>query len=466
MKLKLIAPFKTNFNILYFNALKNHKEYTQFWTQVQDDLFDESFIEVHHILTNDLIYEDIETDGNNFSPKVLTFNGDPVWEDIFKEANEIFQDSLDAYQIKFDEMLEATLCHVYDNAIGIIETDIYINDWQIEKNKGNLSEFLREIQLIGNKFMNFFTKSYYDKVLKKRIEDLKQLDSNKLIQKKHVNQQVINKLDKKNKTIYFPKEKLGIPLWVNRTLYVNELKNPNLIYNQWLSLGEDDIEIVTKRIKNDRFYFGWGNNIVIGIHDENILNSAIDAVNLAQYYNVIFDYTNNHLSKLIGEVYTTNNKKENIKQIENILEINIENANLLFMQFNEHSLNLQGHRKKYFDDLIKKWNIEKIKENILNKITFSKDKLNDFYRKSTKVSRMISESILFGIGGVALVDFFANISHFARTIKVNPSMSSYDEHSFGFISLGKILSPDSMIWTGVLILLFLIIVFINVRRKG
>src|SRR5699024_5564748 len=101
-----------------------------------------------------------------------------------------------------------------------------------------------------------------------------------------------------------------------------------------------------------------------------------------------------------------------------------------------------------------------------NKITFSKAKLNDYYRKSTKLSRTVSESILFGIGGIALVDFFANISQFARTIKSNPAMSAIDDDSFVFISLGKLLSPDNMVWTGILILLFLIIVFINVRRRG
>lgn len=466
MKMKLIAPFKTNFNVLYFNAIKDYHQYTQFWDEIQKNFIDEPFIEVHHTSKEELVYEEIESDGNNFSPKVLTFKGDPTWQGIFNKANEFFQDSIDTYQIRFDEMLDATLCHVYDNAIGILETDIYIKDETIQKDEEAMSRFLRRIQRIGNKLMKFFVHNYYEQVVKERIKDIQRLDVYPFIQKKHMSEQIMNKQDKRLKSIFFGEAKIGSPLWVNRTLYVASLENPELVYNQWLSLGEEDLEQVKKVIQRDGFYFGWGNNFVGEHYDKQVLTSAIESVNLCQYYNVVLDDVNSRLSKLIGEVYTTNNKEKTMKRIEKILEINIENANLLFLQLNEHSLNLQGHRKKYFDDLLKKWKIRVIQENIENKITFSKAKLNDYYRKSTKLSSTVSESILFGIGGIALVDFFANISQFARTIKSNPAMSAIDDDSFGFISLGKLLSPDNMVWTGILILLFLIIVFINVRRRG
>lgn len=278
--------------------------------------------------------------------------------------------------------------------------------------------------------------------------------------------QLLNKHRLKVQGEFFEPVNVAHPLWVNRTLYIPKLENKSLIYNYWLSLGEQDVDIVDEQIAKDGFYFGWGNNIVTSTHDKKILDDAVNAVNFCQYYNVVLDHANNQLSKLVGEVFSVNKRGKRIKYIEQTLELTIENANLLFLQLNEHRINLQGHRKKYFEDLLGKWKINAIKENIEKKIVFSKDKLDYFYRKSTKFSSTISESILFGIGGIALVDFFANLSQFSRNMEANPDMGAIENHSFGFMHLAKTLSPDNMIWSGFLILLFLLFVFYFVKKRS
>src|SRR5690625_1367911 len=113
MKIKLIAPFKTNFNILYFNAMRDYKSYLEFWDTVQESLKNERHIEIFHTSNEELIYENIDTDGNNFSPEVLAIKEDSVWKEIMSEVSKDLETDCHPYQITFDDTLEETVCHIY-----------------------------------------------------------------------------------------------------------------------------------------------------------------------------------------------------------------------------------------------------------------------------------------------------------------------------------------------------------------
>lgn len=465
MKVKFIAPFKTNFNILYFNAMKDYEKYLHFWDTVRQQFEGDTRIYFVPTSNNDLIYENIAQDGNNFSPEIFFIKNDPILANIMEEASDHFKSK---YSITYDVHTEETICRMYDNAIGIMETTVHVNEEIDQSNEEEWIAFIAYIQDFSNDYMKFLIGNYYKKCVKKYVEEILKLDHSDFIQKTFATKQTLKKKDKKiykMKNGLFAAEKEGTPLWVNRTLFLSTLENKSLIYNHWLSLGEE-VNQVDEKINTDKFYLGWGNNLVINHYDEKNFSCAVDALNLCQYYNVILDHTNNQLSKLIGLVYSIKGKGKSIKRIEKLLEVNIENANLLFMQLNEQAVNLQGHRKKYFEELLNKWKIDSIKKSIEKKIIFSKEKLDSFYRKSSKFSHTVSESILFGIGGIALVDFFANISQFSRTIKANPEMGPIDDGSFGFITLGRLVSPDNMIWSGILILLFLLFVFIYVKKRS
>lgn len=467
VKVKLIAPFKTNFNILYFHAMKDYGKYLHFWDTVKKQYENDEHIHFLATSETDFIYENIALDGNNFSPEIFFIKNDPVLTTSMREAFNSLKDK--KFNITYDSALEETVCRMYDNAIGIMETTIYINEEINQSDKKKWLTFIAYIQNFSNEYMKFFIRNYYEKSIETYIEGIYQLDHDHYLQKNFVNKQLLNKEDKKVHKIverFIYQERVAKPLWVNRTLFLASLENKFLFYNHWLSLGEEGSNQVDQQIDIDKFYLGWGNNLVIDTYDEQILSSGIEALNICQYYNVILEHINNQLSKLVGEVYSIKGKGKMIKRIEQLLEVNIENANLLFMLLNEQAVNLQGHRKKYFEELLKKWKIKSFQISIEKKITFSKEKIDYFYRKGSKFSHTVSESILFGIGGIALVDFFANISQFSRTIKVNPEMGKVDDDSFGFITLGQIVSPDNMIWSGLLTLLFLFFVFIYVKRRS
>ncbi|MGM8365718.1 hypothetical protein ACLIBG_09600 [Virgibacillus sp. W0181] len=466
MKIKLIAPFKTSLNILYFNAMRDHKSYVEFWNNVKEQYNDNASINFLHSKEREFIYELINEDGNYLSPELFTISNDPVVQEILELAQDRFMEPCNKYGITFDHQLKETTCHIFDNTIGIMETTIYIHR-QIEMfDELELRAFINDIQLFSNEFMKYVSQSYYDKSLQQLFNKIKSLDKDHYVQKDLTDEQILNKSDKKVKRGFFKAEHVGIPLWVNRTLYVPTFENETFLYHHWLSLGNEGIDQVDKQVRRDGFYFGWGNNLVINGYEEKLLSCAVEALNLCQYYNVVLDHMNNQLSKLIGEVYSIKGRGKAVKRMEKLLEVNIENVNLIFMQLKEQVLNLQGYRKKYFEEILFKWKIDAIKDSITNKINFSKDRLDYFYRKYTKFSSTVSESILFAIGGIALVDFFANVSQFSRTIRANPEMAILDNESIGFIRLGNALSPDNMIWTGILILLFVMFVFVYVKRRG
>lgn len=467
MKFQLIAPFKTHLNVLYFNALKDYQKYVELWDDVANFYKNDKNIEFFHVSNDGLIFEHIEEDGNNFSPEIICLKKDPVMREVMEETyNVLDMDSYD-YDVSFDMKLEETKCCLYDNAVGVLETTIQVNDSFFQDTEEKRKQLLANIQGFTNTYMKTVLPKYYDKSIKKLIKAIHHLDKDNFLQKAMTDNVLLNTHTKKIKQMTVDKENIAEPLWVNRTLILPKLTEQSFFFNHWLSLGEDDVEQVAKQLEKDGFYFGWGNNLIIeNEYDDKVLSSALDAVHLCQYYNVVYDYTNKQLSNIVGQIYATNGKGKTIKKVERLLEVNIENANLLFMQLNEQALNLQGHRQKYFIDLLSKWRIYTIKENIKKKISFGKEKLDYFYRKRSNFSNHISEAILFGIGGIALVDFFANVSLFSRTLKANPEMGKVDDNEFGIISIGKIISPDNMVWSGLLILLFLLFVFIFVRRRG
>src|SRR5699024_5770250 len=114
-------------NILYFNAMKDYEKYLNFWGTVRHQYKSDERIHFVSTSNKDLIYENIAQDGNNFYPEIFFIKNDPILINIMKEACEHFKDKYNKFNITYDLKTRETVCRMYDNAIGIMETTVYVN---------------------------------------------------------------------------------------------------------------------------------------------------------------------------------------------------------------------------------------------------------------------------------------------------------------------------------------------------
>lgn len=471
MKLKLIAPFKTNFNIYSFKVMQDNNAYTKFWETVQNYYQNDDCFNICIPLNNEMIYESIDYDGNYLSPEVFKLQYDQKMIDIMLLAEKHFDpENKNYYSITFDYQLNKTVCHLYDNSIGILETEIFIDvPYDQNEQEKDWKHFFEFIQDFSNKYMDFLISHYYKKSIKQYIESCYKLDRNySFLQKNYTDIQLMNRNEKKigniNKYL-LDADEFGKPLWVNRTLVINSIQSHDIFLNNWLSLGEESKEDILKVLREDKMYFGWGNNIAVDGSDDKVYDFAIEALNLCQYYNVALDNLNQKFSTLTGSIYQVDKKKRISNHIEKLLYINMENAEILFMQLKEQTINLQGHRKKYFEELTNKWKLDVIRDSIKEKRMISENKIQQLDKRRSKFNHTISETILFGIGGLALVNLTLDVSEYARNIIAKPEMGVTDK-SVGLVSVGRFVSPDNMAWIGIVFLVVLLSVFVVVKKRS
>lgn len=470
IKIKLFAPFKTDFNILWFYAMKDYDEFIFLFDRIKQHYKTNKHIEFSTPSHEEFRFKHIQEDGNNMNPEIFITKKDPALFEIMHDIQYALDNEYHAFHMEVDRNVDDTICYIFDNGIGVLESSITLKDKLHETDEQAWSNFFHFVQDYSNVYMEYLTNRYYESKLRHYIADMKQLDMKGFIQNQYENRILLNKHNRnvyKMKIDMFKYNTIGIPLWVNRTVCLSSLENKkDILCNHWLALDTENRQDVADKIKHDQIYLGWGNNVMVGKPADSVYQSAMKALILSQYYNVILDDLNNQLSNLIGDLFSIKRYGRHLKDTEILLETYIENAELIFMQLDEQQINLQGHRKKYFSELTEKYKLDIIKQNIENKISFSREKMNYFYRQKTKLNHTISESILIGIGGIALVDFFANVSQLSRNIKVNPDMVEKDTPSIGFVDLGMILSPNNMIWTGFGLMFLILLYFIVVKRRS
>ena len=253
------------------------------------------------------------------------------------------------------------------------------------------------------------------------------------------------------------------PLWVNRTLIFEETESENSeeFIKEWLCVDDHELNYAKSELKTNGVYLGWGHNVVKVKDEKGTISDAFATLSLCQYFNSVLEFTSNELSILVGETHGRKKKKQLLKKkkTDRRLKEFVDTVNILLIQLNETQLNLQGNRRKLFQYLLEKWEIDMLTSNLRSKIDICKEKIDQIHREETKKNQIVTESILLGIGGVALIDFLANISQFAKNIIANPEMGSIDDDVVGLMNLGMEMSPNSMIWSGIVVVFIIILMF-------
>ena len=395
LKFKFIAPFKTEFSIHTFKVLSNVETYSMFWGIVKGRLLeryhDVDFL--HHINQSDhQKFTVITEDANTLSAEVLHIKEGHL-KPFFQQALRKLGKKKGLCPVLQGAAYLCSSCKIYDNNIGILELDIetsFAND--------TLMDRVEELQIFSNELMEYTLQELYRDFLKHLFAEIHKIDKG---------WNYIKNIDLRS-------TKRPIILWVNRSLYISKTE-PELesIAENWLSISNHTVEKITTELNEQGIYLGWGHNLIY--HDTHVdkIRQAVEAIHLCQYFNAVLENFNTELTKLIGESFLSNKVNKKTKDLSRKLNDMLSITKLLLIQLNEAKFNLQDYKQYYFLDLVEKWKIEKIRITLEEKMMFCQEKIQEIYQRQSKRNQFIMEIILFSIGGIALVEFFTNISQFA-----------------------------------------------------
>lgn len=120
---------------------------------------------------------------------------------------------------------------------------------------------------------------------------------------------------------------------------------------------------------------------------------------------------------------------------------------------------MQRNRAYFLKDLVKKWTVDELFDNVDKKIALCKENINKIYQKAFNRSQRVAELLLFFISGFAILEFLKGLSEFFW----NPE--NYEEDVWGLYALGKTLDPNTMLWFGITVFLLLFIVYTTIINK-
>lgn len=471
MRIKLISPFRTHFNMYSHQYFYDEFIYRKFWDEVSEkysysghDIFTNVTFLHKSIEIDSLRFDSINSDGNIITPEVICIKNDKELSlRIEKIFNEFTTESTEYLKQFVSVIHDSISIKLYDNTIAILVVDIEISNSRCSE---FFEKLLVDIQPWSNDFMRLIVKTCYHKLIK-LIDLIWDVDSNG-------GQNIIQHHDKKSFYIDLSEKYesmldrglLGVPLWINRTLYIDEVNNDNIeqVYKYWLCVDYNASNNMKYDLMNTHIFLGWGNSIIKSDISIEFDRDAIEALCICQYFNSVLDLANYRLNKLVGASGKRLNKQQTKKLDEELKEV-ISTVNLLLVHLNETKFNIQGKKQKYFSDLVTRWRLNDISYNIEKKVVFCTEKIDRFYKEESKKNQTGAELLLFSIGGIALVDFFLNIVYFTSDLRANEEMGTTRDGIPGLLDLGNYLSPDAMVWSGFLTLTIFLIIYIIFQTR-
>jgi hypothetical protein len=444
--IKFIAPFETGFNLHSHKSLSNNISYRKFWDNIKSNVI-ESFPEIEFLHT----YIDkakqkfvtITDDANTLSAELFIIKEEQIKPYISNSLIELAH----KHSFVIDSITSlGSCCKIYDNNIGVIELGFEIPFSDVE-----LIQHIDEIQEFSNELMQNVLKKMYTDLLAKFFSEILKTVGHK---------DFIDTLDIK-------KEENVCPLWINRSLFVmnKDRSSLKILAEKWLTIGSENLNTILNDLMDEGIYLGWGHNLFLTEIHSLKSKQAIEALLLCQYYNAVIDNLNNKLSILIGETFLYKKFNNKTKMINKRLNNILSNTKLLLLQLNETEFNLQGFKQYYFLDLVTKWKLKTLKVNLEDKLQFCKEKIEEIYQQQTKKNQAVTEIILFGIGGLTLVDFFLNISQYAFAILTSSKNIHYQYIKIpGILDIASRVTPNGMIGSG-FILFFVIFMLYSIFQS-
>ena len=468
------APFRTHFSLHVGNVLSAGKEYHQFWKEIHDKNLGTSISQnqykvnyIDNIERKDTLqFESVANDASvldSISPLIIQIKPEK-W--INNKIESLHQDLKELLPEQYKNALifnsDSCLISIFKNTIANVDMLFKIN----LRNKEISKDFIHTLETWSNKMAANIIEFFYNDFLFPLIKEIhKHKHSNQYISNLH-DHYGFPDIDKKdnNKGLLSKKAEYAIPLWVSRMLIIDKIDNDfDDLIRRWIITVKSKDEIVEKlkNIKNDEknsVYIGWMHSIYVLNNNKNIWKDACQAISLIQYYYTALDSISTNLSQIIG----ISHKKKSVKEMQNykaLLEEMVFITNLNKTEFADVKQSLQRNKAFFFNDLMDKWTVNNLFENVDKKIELCKENIDKIYQKAFNRSQRVAELLLFFISGFAILEFLKGISEFFW------SAENYKEEVWGLYALGKTFDPNTMLWFGISAFLLLFILYTTIVKR-
>lgn len=468
------APFRTHFSLQIGNVLSAGKKYHQFWGKVKNGNFGKTLsnnpykIEyIDHIEDdNSLQFESVSSDANALdvvSPQVMEITPDNwITEKIIAlavEHNNLLPDSM---KNKLSYEPGSCVVTIFKNTIANMDMLFKIN----LTNKEISDDLIDAMEKWTNQIAKSIIAFLYDDFISPLIKNIHQLSAKEQFISpinNHYGFPDIN--NKAQNQLLSNKAKYAVPLWVSRMLVIDNIdEHFDDLIRRWIitTYSKDEVIENLKHGNTDEknsIYIGWMHSVYVMRKDENdVWDDARQAISLIQYYYAVLDSISANLSQIIG----VSHKKKTVKQMQiykSLLEEMVFITNLNKTEFADVKQSLQRNKAFFFNDLMNKWTVNNLFDNVDKKIELCKENIDKIYQKAFNRSQKVAELLLFFISGFAILEFLKGISEFFW------SPENYKDKAWGLYALGRTFDPNTMLWFGISVFLVLFIVYTTIIKR-
>ena len=213
-------------------------------------------------------------------------------------------------------------------------------------------------------------------------------------------------------------------------------------------------------------FLGWGHNVFDQDQDERLASDGWDALLFMQYYYSSFDSLNTSLSRYVGLSLAELTAKQ-VRNLSYALQDVNTYASILGVAYEDDLMNLQGARRGMATALAERYEVSILLSSIARKQEALTKIVDRLFEKSTRIYQRVVEVILFGIGGVALIDLTVSLSSYANSNIERPLTSPAEDAFSGVLDIASRLPPDLFINTSVVTLIIITALYmILIKRKS
>lgn len=466
------APFRTNFSLQTGNVLSAGNEYHLFWEKISKQNLEKTLSQQEYLLnflhindtTDQLQFESVSSDantGNMVSPIVIQIKPEK-W--IAKKVEEIQKE----FNYILPKKQKTTLCFEPSSCvISIFKNTIANMDmlFKIDLENEDISkQFMEALEEWSNKISEKLIHFFYSDFLTPLFHKIYELSHHEKYISPINDHYGFPDIGQKDKQLLKQTIRCGLPLWVSRMLILSDTNNCfDQVINQWIITTKSKEEVINnlknhKKDDKNLVYIGWMHSIFVNNENNMVFEDVCHAISLIQYYYAILDSISMNLSQIIG----ISHKKKSVKEMQSykdLLEEMVFIANLNKTEFADVKQSLQRNRAYFFNDLMNKWTVDNLFENVENKIQLCKENIDKIYQKAFNRSQKVAELLLFFISGFAILEFLKGISEFFW------SADNYKDKAWGLYALGRMFDPNTMLWFGISIFLLLFIVYTRIIKR-
>ena len=483
MRLKILAPFQTNFEIKSEQPIRDPVEYAQFWTDIaaskaelrtvlshrlplSSELKEIGFLHQHRLNPHNR-YRSLDNDSLERTIHVMELNFDEVDFNIIEFHPTDAADTSILSQL-FQNVIHLT-CRVYDHSISLLELDIDLEDWLQARPQSEVPDFLDEIQRASIELGAAVSQWCYDTLLKHIFTWLmdEHAESHRFVD---------------TSTQEMDETREGKVLWVTRTLIFeqDEPDNRETIVRHWLkdSGGADNKELVDEVVKGETQHMTrWLNYLFREKSYETLeirwdkqshcvwaFNDEWEAMIYAQYFYGALDILDLHLTKILA--YTLADEPNiQIEQQKNILADNIRKTNLLLIQLHDSSKYYKRAVKAHLDAILAYWDFDELLvQPVQRKITLCQERLTVLHQQAAAKSAIYTDMILLGIGVTSIFGTFIALAEYGRTMANDVNLASYDVNSTNIVDWFSAQPTDVILVVSSILSLLLVVLYFYYRQ--